>query len=442
MRIRKTLVPATAVLVVLGSAFGCTTILGDFEVSAVTTPGPEAGTPDTSVSDAPTVETGGDSSTSRLTGAKAVTSGARHSCVLTNDNEVYCWGDNADGQLGLPATTLRSERPVKISLPSDVKTLVAGAFHTCAVTTTFAAYCWGRNACGQVGAGDDQNPSREPRKVVGPTSSIDLQWTAISPGLDHTCGIESGGATYCWGCNTSLQAGAIGQNPSNRPVNAGVEKQNATAVSAGATYTCILGSASTRTRCWGTAERGALGNGPPLSDATETAVEADVGGNVTAIGTGDRHTCAIDANKNGLCWGDNNFGQLGNPDIAGPLDAPGNRIAGGQALAVGAGGNFTCIIAAADSTVRCFGGNQNGELGRAGAPDTATHPTPEPVVQPGAPSAHIQASSIGVGREHACAVLTGSGEVVCWGKGSDGQLGDGTAGGDPRTMPVFVLPPR
>jgi alpha-tubulin suppressor-like RCC1 family protein len=429
-------VPFSAILFLFASGFGCTTILGDFELGALDADAaPSDASPESAVDGS-----GNDSGALHFT-AKLVTAGARHTCALTDKNDVYCWGDNAEGQLGLSASTVRSERPVKVTLPSDIKTLVAGSFHTCAVTTSFDAYCWGRNACGQVGAGDEQNPSREPRKVVAPNAGQALQWSAIGPGVDHTCGIESGGATYCWGCNTKLQAGAIGANPSSKPLNAGTDKQSAIAVSAGTSHTCIVGSASNQVRCWGTADHGALGDGPPLSDATSTAVSATIGSNATAISAGDAHTCAIDANKNAVCWGDNSFGQLGNPNASGSLDAPGSPIAGLQALAIGAGGGFTCLLASVDSTVRCFGSNKNGELGRAGAVDTATHPAPEAVVTPGSPSGQLKAANIGVGREHACAILSGTNEVVCWGKGADGQLGDGTAGGEGRTSPVFVLLP-
>lgn len=421
----------------LSTPLGCTAILGEFEVDGAAT-NAEAGAPETSTLDAPQGETSAEGGTGGHFVAKLVTAGARHTCALTEKNEVFCWGDNADGQLGLPTSTARSERPVKVNLPPDVKSLVAGAFHTCVLTEGFEAFCWGRNACGQVGAGDEQNPSPQPRKVIEANPGQPLQWTAIAPGRDHTCGVESGGATYCWGCNTRAQAGNIGANPSSKPVNAGVDKQNAVAVSAGSEHTCIIG-ASARVRCWGSEARGALGNGPPLSETSAGSVLAETGVAVTALAAGEHHTCGIDANRRAACWGDNTYGQLGNPDAGVALASPETRVFVPQSTAIGAGAGFSCVIAG-DSTVRCFGTNANGELGRSGPHDTETHPLPEPVAHPVAPSAELKAKNIGVGREHACAVLDGTSEVVCWGKGADGQLGDGTAGGPPRTTPVFVRP--
>jgi alpha-tubulin suppressor-like RCC1 family protein len=267
-----------------------------------------------------------------------------------------------------------------------------------------------------------------------------LQFTAIAPGLDHTCAVEAGGATYCWGCNTRGQAGGIGGDAGlmDRPANAGADKQNAVSVSAGAAHTCLLGAQS-RVRCWGSEARGALGDGLPASETTLQAELVDTGGPVTAVSLSENHTCAIDTNRRAACWGDNSAGQLGNPDAGAALESPGSRVVGGQALAIATGGAFTCGIAG-DNGVACFGSNQHGELGRSGPPDMAPHPIPEPVVRPGAPGTQIKGKSIAAGREHACAVLDTS-EIVCWGKGADGQLGDGTAGGPPRTMPVFVLRP-
>ena len=447
MRIRTRRVPLSLGLLLLFVApFGCTAILGDFDVGPPST-STEGGTPEAATtSDAPSQETSTpEAGANHFAGAKLVTAGARHTCALTEKNEVFCWGDNADGQLGVPPATVRSDRPVKVNLPPNVKSLVAGAFHNCVVTDGFEAFCWGRNACGQVGAGDDQNPSPQPRKVVAPQGGQPLQFTAIAPGLDHTCAIEAGGATYCWGCNSRGQAGALGipnspANPTtNRPLNAGNDKQNAIAVGAGAQHTCVIGSVQARVRCWGSEARGALGDGDPASETTTDAVLAETGAQVTAISLSENHMCAIDANRRAACWGANGSGELGNPDAGAMLDKPGSRIAGGQVLAIAAGGAFTCGIGG-DAIARCFGANANGELGRGGPPDTAPHPIPEPVGQPGSPTAELKAKDIAAGREHACAVLETT-EVVCWGKGTDGQLGDGTAGGGPRTMPVFVRRP-
>lgn len=421
----------------LSTPLGCTAILGEFEVDGAAT-NAEAGAPEASTPDAPEDETSAEGGRKDHFRAKLVTAGARHTCALTEQNEVYCWGDNTDGQLAPPRAMLRSARPTKVDVPPNVKSLVAGAFHTCVVTDTFEAFCWGRNDCGQAGAGDMENPSL-PRVVVPPSGGQAQQWTVIAPGVDHTCAIEAGGATYCWGCNTRGQAGNIGVNPSSKPVNAGNDKGNATAASAGAGHTCIISALDQRVRCWGSEQRGALGNGPPASEGPVGAVIAETNAPVTTISVSVNHSCAIDANKIAACWGDNGAGQIGNPDAGALLDAPGSRVAGGQALAIAAGGAFTCVIAA-DSVVRCSGTNANGELGRSGATDTAPHPVPEPVVQPGTPSSPIKAKSIAAGREHACAVLE-TDEVVCWGTGADGQLGNGTAGGPGRTTPVHVLRP-
>lgn len=417
-------------------AVACTALLGDYEVGGAAVDG--GGAPDV-VSDSPGPDGAPEAGPRHLTNVRSLAAGARHTCALTTNGEVYCWGDNGDGQVGLPVAVARSEKPVKVPLPAGVKKIAATAFHTCALIG-FDLHCWGRNACGQVGAGD-MAASRQPRRVVDPASGPQ-QWTDVAPGLDHTCAIESGGATYCWGCNSKLQSGGAGAAPVSRPTNAGVDKQGVTGIAAGPGHTCVFGSgAPAVARCWGSEVAGALGNGDPPNDATKDAVPANVGSTVTALSAGEGHTCAVDANKAIVCWGDNGFGQVGLGAAGAIVSAPSGRIPLVQALVLSAGGAFTCFVAGADGRVRCVGTNEHGELGRAGATDTSPHPAPEAVVRPGSATEPLTATFVAAGREHACAIVTGTGEVACWGNGADGQLGDGTAGGPPRTVPVLVSGP-
>jgi alpha-tubulin suppressor-like RCC1 family protein len=102
----------------------------------------------------------------------------------------------------------------------------AGASHTCAVTTSGMAYCWGDNSNGQLGTGavggpqsctHDPNPavpcSTSPTAVVG-----GLRFASVSAGGDYTCGITTGGVTYCWGSNKSGELGNGSTVDSSVPV--------------------------------------------------------------------------------------------------------------------------------------------------------------------------------------------------------------------------------
>jgi len=115
-------------------------------------------------------------------------------------NGTYCWGKNSDGEIG-DGTKLRKSVPTQvIGLPGGI--LVApGGSHTCALTRETAVFCWGEG--GRLGTGSEQG-SVSPVAIAG-----GLDFIAIVSGLDHTCawtGAEPHQA-YCWGDNTRGQLG-------------------------------------------------------------------------------------------------------------------------------------------------------------------------------------------------------------------------------------------
>lgn len=134
--------------------------------------------------------------------AMAITTGGRHTCALTTSDGVKCWGDNSSGQLGDGTTTQRLT-PVKVSgLTSSISAIAAGAWHTCALTTSGGAKCWGGNGEGQVGDGTTTDRSM-PVDVSGLTSGV----RAIASGLSHTCAVTASGGVKCWGWNRYSQLG-------------------------------------------------------------------------------------------------------------------------------------------------------------------------------------------------------------------------------------------
>src|SRR5437879_1989855 len=100
------------------------------------------------------------------------------------------------GQLGDGSTTARST-PVPVAGDLTFALLSAGGLHTCGVTSGGAAHCWGNNANGELGIGSGSpNLSPTPLPVIG-----GLTFTALSVGYYHTCGVTASGAAYCWGWN-------------------------------------------------------------------------------------------------------------------------------------------------------------------------------------------------------------------------------------------------
>ena len=151
------------------------------------------------------------------TRASQVSAGGQHTCVRALDNAVYCWGDNGQGQLGnnvvVPGTDL------------TVPTLVVGGFlwssvsagsnHTCGITTTQIARCWGYNIAGQIGDGTAPHTGVSTPQIVAGSITT---WTAISAGGTHTCGI-AGASTFCWGENNNGELGDDNSpNDTNQPV--------------------------------------------------------------------------------------------------------------------------------------------------------------------------------------------------------------------------------
>jgi hypothetical protein len=135
----------------------------------------------------------------------SITAGlGRHSCGRTALGTAYCWGENTFGALG-NGTQQDSAIPVEVAGGHTFSQLVAGGFigHTCALTGTGEAYCWGENETGQVGDGTTVD-RLAPAVVAG-----NLILTSVDAGFRHTCGRDNTGALYCWGSNG---AGQLGNN--------------------------------------------------------------------------------------------------------------------------------------------------------------------------------------------------------------------------------------
>ena len=100
-------------------------------------------------------------------GVVAVTAGVYHACAVTAGGAAKCWGSNGFGALGDGTATLSSTTPVSVvGMGSGVKAVTAFYNDTCAVTAGATAYCWGGNANGQLGNGTTTDSST-PVKVIG-----------------------------------------------------------------------------------------------------------------------------------------------------------------------------------------------------------------------------------------------------------------------------------
>jgi alpha-tubulin suppressor-like RCC1 family protein len=211
---------------------------------------------------------GAPSKVARL-GAKAVSvaAGGYHSCAVLETGAAKCWGENESGELGDGTTTDR-RRPTQVSgLAKGVQRISAGQADTCAVTRKGAAKCWGLNESSQLGDGTVTRRTT-PTQVYGLTSGVD----SIAAGDTHTCAVTSTGAALCWGVNASGQVGDGTTSTRSQPVQVATLTGKVGGIDAGYAQTCSTLGAG-RARCWGFNGYGQLGDGTTTSRSRPAEVQ-------------------------------------------------------------------------------------------------------------------------------------------------------------------------
>jgi Regulator of chromosome condensation (RCC1) repeat len=163
-------------------------------------------------------------------------------CALTGSGEVYCWGSNTFAQLG-NGTTTSSPIPIRVPLPGSYKSLTTRGAGGCAVAAAGDAYCWGTNAYGRFGIGTDDIVTATPARVLG-----GLAWRHLALGDDRACGVTEERQAYCWGrADMELGTGIDTNTVSPLPV---INAPPMDSLTLSGWHQCGLTSANA-TYCWG-----------------------------------------------------------------------------------------------------------------------------------------------------------------------------------------------
>lgn len=242
------------------------------------------------------------------------------------------------------------------------------------------------------------------------------------------CAVTRSGDVFCWGDGAILpDPEFLPRDDAGKPYAATPKRINVgeAARSVGVSWgAACAATASGKVVCWGLASYGQLARGPGFDFASQrpgpalTQATAPLEG-ATAVAGGAHHLCAL-AGVATLCWGLNNYYEMGLPLLDSYAFATATNLGAGKALATGA--DFTCILTA-PGALRCVGSNNEGQL--AG-----------PIAKAGDPSEKFFARplvGVSAGEHHGCAVDDAN-TLHCWGRNTAGQAGGGASPAPPQEV--------
>lgn len=277
--------------------------------------------------------------------------GSGYTCAVRDNGSVACWGENRSGQLGLGTVDATIHAlPATVPGLSRVVSISARADHTCALVSSGQVYCWGSNGLGQLGIGTTLD-----RPVATAVTGL-ADAVEVAVGYNHGCARRADGTVVCWGSNSAGQLGDGGTR--NRTTPSGVlGLANAAQLSLGNAHSCAR-TLDGRVVCWGSNVFGQLGDGSATNRSSPTPVPGLA--EVQSLALGESHGCAASRGAT-WCWGLNNYGQLGDgTTLRRPMPV---AIDGASAaLQLAANGAQSCAIRSGGQAW-CWGLNTAGQLG-------------------------------------------------------------------------------
>jgi hypothetical protein len=299
-----------------------------------------------------------------MLGFSAVSSGGGRICGLSLAGDTYCWGSNSAGGLGDGTAT---DRPHPVLIGAGLGLQLPYTYvHTCALTASGQAYCWGDDESGELGDGSPNYATEFHQLLPTPVAGGQM-FAVIRPGAGHTCAVAANGAAYCWGSNgfgqvgrdtvtTTCAAYAInGFRCSSSPILVSGTLTFAQ-VTAGLDHSCGV-TTSGAAYCWGRNEAGELGNdsttsvcGPATPPDPCSYVPLLVQGGLAfkSVKAAESFTCGVAMNGDGYCWG---LATGGTAASHVPV-----KVSGGLTFAdIQAGGGGACGLTTSGQ-VYCWGG--------------------------------------------------------------------------------------
>ena len=323
-----------------------------------------------------------------------IAAGESHTCALARDGTAtYCWGSNALRSLGVATVAGRcldgipcSQTPVAVTDAPAFTRLAVGLHHSCGLTADGQIFCWGSNDMWELGS--DSASTGCQVTVRGKTQGMicrsrplpvsgSKRWVELAAVEQRTCALDRSGALYCWGEWLPLSPDPVretAREPREVPAPARLH-----GLSLGGRMSVALTAAGLPVE-WGYQMAGpsAKGSFPRYPANREWALRE--GPLFAAVTAGYRHRCGLTSGGEAYCWGDGPMGQLGTGKkgdiwlLPGGKWAPG-KVAGGYAFrAISAGGGVTCGLTA-DGAGYCWGENSMGQLGIGSTDDGRSSPT-------------------------------------------------------------------
>jgi alpha-tubulin suppressor-like RCC1 family protein len=352
--------------------------------------------------------------------AVEIAAGEHHNCARFPDGHVRCWGRNDSGQLGNGTMSAQGVDPPVVATPLfEITALFLGGRTSFAIDDDHKVLAWGDNSTGQLGLGDTTNRATP--------DDIPLAFGATTLAVSHgnVCAVMGDATVSCWGDNAD---GLLGTNDGSAVVTSPSAVAGLTGVvdvAAGLGHRCaLLGDATVA--CWGQNDVGQLGLGSDGAGSATPTVVPGLGGVVSIdIGGAGKHTCAALTDGSVKCWGDNDNGQLGLDTFGGHVSTPtATALSFSGVYRVVLGSHHSCARSNVSANVYCWGANGSGQLGLGHNGDVAF---PHALNHTGVAGVALGGGSASASG-HSC-TLNDGGSIACAGDNLWRQLSDAAYSG-------------